>query len=143
MPEKSPSVLREPMEVLYAGQLKALAKADKHPRPPGWQLSPRAVRDFICGRVKPKIPRKFYGDDTLVERAIIGLAGNRGLMLAGEPGTAKTMLSELLAAAISGNSTCTIQGSAGTTEDQIKYSWNYALLLAEGPTRKAMVESPL
>ena len=79
----------------------------------------------------------------MVERAIIGLSSNRGLMLVGEPGTAKSMLSELLAAAISGTSVNAIQGSAGTTEDQIKYSWNYALLLAEGPTPRALVASPL
>src|SRR5579859_7937214 len=57
----------------------------------------------------------FFGDDTLVERAIITLAGNRGLLLVGEPRTAKSMLSELLAAAISGTSLNTIQGTAGTT----------------------------
>ncbi len=61
----------------------------------------------------------------------------------GEPGTAKTMLSELLSAAISGVSTNTIQGTAGTTEDMIKYSWNYALLLANGPSREALVPAPL
>lgn len=143
MAKSSEKSLRPPAEVQYADELAALAKADKDPRPPGWKLSPRAVRDFVCGRDKPKVLRKFYGDDAMVERAIITLAGNRGLLLVGEPGTAKSMLSELLAAAISGNSTNTIQGSAGTTEDQIKYSWNYALLLAEGPTRKALVEAPL
>ncbi len=140
---KKPTVLRPPAEVYYAGELAALAKADKEPRPAGWKLSPKAVRSFICGSKSPKIERKFFGDDVLVERAIIGLAGNRGLLLVGEPGTAKSMLSELLAAAISGCSTNTIQGSSGTTEDQIKYSWNYALLLAEGPTRRALVPGPL
>jgi len=140
---KSTKVLRPPAEVFYAEELAALAKADKAPRPPGWKLSPRAVRAFICGGKAPKIGRKFYGDDVVVERAIVGLAGNRGLLLVGEPGTAKSMLSELLAAAISGCSTNTIQGSSGTTEDQIKYSWNYALLLAEGPSPRALVPGPL
>jgi MoxR-like ATPase len=141
---RSPSqVLRPPAEILHAGELAALEKADKDPRPPGWKLSPKAVRSFICGSKAPKIERKFYGDDILVERAIVGLAGNRGLLLVGEPGTAKSMLSELLSAAISGCSTNTIQGSSGTTEDQIKYSWNYALLLAEGPTPRALVPGPL
>jgi MoxR-like ATPase len=137
------AVLRPAAEELYADELDALAKADKDPRPPGWTLSPRAVRNFICGSDKPKISRKFYGDDTLVERAAIGLASNRGLLLVGEPGTAKSMLSELLSAAISGTSTNVIQGSAGTTEDSIKYSWNYALLLSEGPSLRALVASPL
>jgi len=136
-------VLRPSAEELYAEELAALTNADKDPRPPGWRLSPRAVRNFICGSDKPQISRKFYGDDTLVERAAIGLAGNRGLLLVGEPGTAKSMLSELLSAAISGTSTNVIQGSAGTTEDSIKYSWNYALLLAEGPSLRALVASPL
>jgi MoxR-like ATPase len=137
------AVLRPAAEELYADELEVLAKADKDPRPPGWKLSPRAVRNFICGSDKPKLSRKFYGDDTLVERAAIGLASNRGLLLVGEPGTAKSMLSELLSAAISGSSTNVIQGSAGTTEDSIKYSWNYALLLAEGPSLRALVASPL
>jgi MoxR-like ATPase len=129
--------------VRYAGELAALAAADADPRPPGWRLSPRAVRSFVCGHERLGVERKFFGDDQLVERAVITLAGNRGLLLVGEPGTAKSMLSELLSAAVSGVSTNTIQGSAGTTEDQIKYSWNYALLLAEGPTPRAMVQSPL
>src|SRR5687768_8735512 len=137
------AVLRAPAEVLYAEELKAIARADKDPRPPGWSLSPRAVRSFICGSDKPAVTRKFFGDDAMVERAIITLAGNRGLLLVGEPGTAKSMLSELLAAAISGASTNTIQGSAGLTEDQIKYAWNYALLLAEGPSQRALVPAPL
>jgi MoxR-like ATPase len=140
---KSTKVLRPPAEIFYADELAALAKADKDPRPLGWKLSPKAVRSFICGSKSPAIGRKFFGDDILVERAIIGLAGNRGLLLVGEPGTAKSMLSELLAAAISGCSTNTIQGSSGTTEDQIKYSWNYALLLAEGPSPRALVPGPL
>jgi MoxR-like ATPase len=142
-PDRNGQVLRPPAEELYAEELAGLAKADKDARPPGWKLSPRAVRAFICGTDKPKTSRKFYGDDTLVERAIVGLASNRGLLLVGEPGTAKSMLSELLAAAIAGTSTNVIQGSAGTTEDSIKYSWNYALLLAEGPSLRALVASPL
>ena len=124
---------------------------DEGKRPLNWKLSPRAVRTFILGSQKPllldgeeiTVRKKYLGNDALVERCIITLAGNRGLMLVGEPGTAKTMLSELLSAAISGTSTNTIQGTAGTTEDMIKYSWNYALLLAKGPVREALVPSPL
>jgi len=138
--------IRVPAEVQYAGQLAALAERDaaaKEVLPPGWRLSPRAVRDFITGDPKLGIDRKFYGDDPLVDRAIVTLLGKQGLMLVGEPGTAKSMLSELLAAAVSGNSNLTIQGTAGTTEDHIRYSWNYALLLAEGPTQRALVPSPV
>ncbi len=148
--------LRPPAEIVYARELSALAANDKGPKPTGWKLSPRSVRTFIVGsegqafqhewegkRTETVITRKFYGDDVLIERATISLAGNRGLLLVGEPGTAKSMLSELMAAAIAGISTNTIQGTAGTTEDQIKYSWNYALLLAEGPSQRALVPAPL
>jgi MoxR-like ATPase len=138
-----PSVQRPPAEVMYEAELATLAAADEAPRPPGWRLSPRAVRTFILGEPRLGIRRKFVGDASLVDRAMVALATNRGLMLVGEPGTAKSLLSELLSAAISGRSTLTIQGSAGTTDDQIRYSWNYALLLAEGPTTRALVPAPL
>src|SRR5687768_7554034 len=137
------SILRAPAEQTYEAELAALADKDDGNRPRGWRLSPRSVRTFIVGDRKLKISRKFYGDDALIDRCIVTLMSNRGLLLVGEPGTAKSMLSELLAAAISGKSVCTIQGTAGTTEDQIKYSWNYALLLAEGPTPHALVRGPI
>lgn len=143
MKSNGKDVLRPPAEVRFADELRSLAASDRAERPEGWKLSPRAVRSFICGSENPRITRKFYGDDALVERAVVGLLSDRGLLLVGEPGTAKSMLSELLAAAISGTSTNTIQGTAGTTEDQIKYSWNYALLLNEGPSLRALVPSPL
>ena len=84
------SILRPPAEVQYAQELAALAKADRDPRPAGWTLSPRAVRSFICGCEKPLIERKFFGDGALVERAIITLAGNRGLLLVGDGGQVVT-----------------------------------------------------
>ena len=141
-------ILRPAAEQRYAQELAALALWDAgNPRPQGWKLSPKAVRLFILGSRSPiegvTIGKKYLGNDALVERCIITLAGNRGLMLVGEPGTAKTMLSELLSAAICGCSTNTVQGTAGTTEDMIKYSWNYAMLLAKGPCREALVPSPL
>lgn len=136
-------VLRAPAEQTYAAEFARLAGADVDPKPVGWKLSPRSVRSFIVGDQKLDVKRKFYGDDALIDRCIVTLMSDRGLMLVGEPGTAKSMLSELLAAAISGKSTCTIQGTAGTTEDQIKYGWNYALLLAEGPTTRALVRGPV
>jgi MoxR-like ATPase len=101
------------------------------------------VRAFILGDDRLGVRRKFYGDDALIDRCIVTLMSSRGLLLVGEPGTAKSMLSELLATAVSGQSTCVIQGTAGTTEDQIKYSWNYALLLAEGPSQRALVRGPI
>ena len=144
-------MMRPPMEVQYREELEALAQRDTARKPIGWKLSPQAVKTFILGSKQPipygdgeiTIRKKYYGNDALIERCIVTLAGNRGLMLVGEPGTAKSMLSELLSAAISGVSTNTIQGTAGTTEDMIKYSWNYAMLLDRGPVREALVPSPL
>ena len=138
--------LRPAAEERWADELAALAAADADSGaeiPRGWRLSPRSVRTFIVGDGDLGITRKFYGDDPLIDRAIVTLLGRQGLMLIGEPGTAKSMLSELLAAAICGTSTLTIQGSAGTTEDHVRYSWNYALLIAEGPSRRALVPSPV
>lgn len=135
--------VRAPAEERYADELSRLAAGDAFPRPPGWRLSPRAVRRFLLGDASIGISRKFYGDDPLVDRAIVSLMSNQGLMLVGEPGTAKSMLSELLAAAISGTSALVVQGSSGTTEDHLRYGWNYALLLAEGPSVRALVPSPV
>ncbi|MGW1099901.1 ATP-binding protein [Streptomyces sp. NPDC002455] len=150
-----------PPEDRYGTELAFLAAHDPGPRPPGWLLTPRAVVTFVMGSAGeplglPKsaqpgagVPRrlvieqKFVGERALVERCVVTLAGERGLLLVGEPGTAKSMLSELLSAAVCGTSGLTVQGTAGTTEDQLKYGWNYALLLAQGPTEEALVPSPV
>ncbi len=132
---------RPPAEHLYADELARLKKSDRDPRPPGWQMSMKAVRRFIIG--DRDIRAKIVCAPSLIERAMVTLASNRALLLVGEPGTAKSLLSELLASAICGSSLLTIQGSAATTEDQIKYGWNYALLLAEGPSPRALVPSAL
>lgn len=136
-------VQRPPAEIRYAGELARLRAADTADRPPGWALSVQAARRFVVGDAKLGVSRKFVGDPSLIDRALITLATSRGLMLVGEPGTAKSLLSELLAAAVSGDSTLTIQGGAATTEDQIRYSWNYALLVADGPSTKSLVPAPL
>jgi MoxR-like ATPase len=139
--------IRLPAERKYEAELKALADADKAARPPGWALSPRAVETYILGSDKPiggaPITPKYVGDRSIVQVAIATLASDRALMLAGEPGTAKSWLSEHLSAAISGTSALVVQGTAGTSEEHIKYGWNYALLLAEGPSPKALVASPV
>ncbi|MEU0627613.1 AAA family ATPase [Streptomyces sp. NPDC005989] len=136
-------VQRPPAEVRYAEELAALRADDRDPRPPGWELSLRAARRFIIGDADTGIDRKFVGNPSLVDRALVTLATSRGLMLVGEPGTAKSLLSELIAAAVSGDSTLTVQGGAATTEEQIKYGWNYALLVAEGPSPRSLVPAPM
>jgi MoxR-like ATPase len=139
--------LRLPAERKYEAELQALAANDKAARPPGWALSPKAVETYILGGDKPvggvAITPKYIGDRALVQVAIATLASDRALMLIGEPGTAKSWLSEHLSAAVSGTSALIVQGTAGTSEEHIKYSWNYALLLAEGPSQKALVPSPV
>ncbi|MFF4954710.1 AAA family ATPase [Streptomyces chattanoogensis] len=134
---------RPPAEVRFADELARLRDGDDGHRPPGWALSLDAARRFIVGDDKRGVSRKFVGDPALVDRALVTLATSRGLMLVGEPGTAKSLLSELIAAAVSGASTLTVQGGAATTEDQIKYSWNYALLVSEGPSPRSLVPAPM
>jgi MoxR-like ATPase len=136
-------VQRPPAEVRWADELERLRASDTAERPPGWSLSLDAARRFIVGDPRAKIERKFVGDPSLIDRALVTLATSRGLLLIGEPGTAKSLLSELLAAAVSGDSTLTIQGGAATTEDQIRYGWNYALLVAEGPSERSLVPAPM
>ncbi|MDE7159112.1 MAG: AAA family ATPase [Clostridiales bacterium] len=138
-------ILKPLVEQIYADEIAALIKNDTDKKPLGWKMSPRAVRTFIIGGKagNTEITRKFYGDDAMVERAVVTLASNRPLMLVGEPGTAKTMLSELLSAAICGVSDNTVQGSVGTTEENIKYSWNYSMLLSSGPSRDALIKAPV
>ncbi|MBN1802460.1 MAG: AAA family ATPase [Candidatus Lokiarchaeota archaeon] len=152
--EDAKTKIRTPVEELKADEILALIQNDTYPKPPNWQLSPKMVELFILGSneefklqkngsvEKIKITPKFFGDRNLVQKSIVTLTSERALMLIGEPGTAKSWLSEHLAAAISGKSTYLIQGTAGTTEDQIRYSWNYALLVSEGPSPKSLVPSP-
>ncbi|MBV9892668.1 MAG: AAA family ATPase [Chloroflexi bacterium] len=144
-----------PAETVYAAELAFLAAWDTGARPPGWSLTPRAAVIFVTGsgdealhlphkkRSSMRITPKFVGQRNLVERAIVTLAGERGLLLVGEPGTAKSMLSELLAAAVCGTSALTVQGTAGSTEEHLRYGWNYALLIAKGPHPEALVPSPV
>ena len=138
-------VLRQHAEAQFKAELDALAATDDRPRPPKWKLSPWAVATYVLGGAAggTTITPKYIGKRRIVEVAIATLATDRALLLLGVPGTAKSWLSEHLAAAISGDSTQTVQGTAGTSEEQIRYGWNYALLLAKGPSREAMVPSPV
>ena len=140
------NVQRLPAEELFQKELDALIAAEKDEIPTGWRMSPRSVLTYITGGKKVKgveITPKYMGNRRLVEIAIATLVTDRALLLIGEPGTAKSWLSEHLAAAVNGDSTKVVQGTAGTTEEQIRYSWNYAMLIAKGPSPEAMVKSPI
>jgi MoxR-like ATPase len=141
----SNNILRLPAEELYKDEIAALIADDKDDKPANWQMSPRQVLKFITGGKAGKtvITPKYIGHDRLVEIAIATLLTDRALLLIGEPGTAKSWLSENLSAAVCNNSGRVIQGTAGTSEEQIRYSWNYALLLANGPSEEALLKSPI
>ncbi|WP_405012956.1 AAA family ATPase [Kitasatospora sp. NBC_01539] len=143
---RSSEVLRLHAEDAFAAELSALAAADDRPRPARWRLSPWAVATYLLGGELPDgtvITPKYVGPRRIVEVAVTTLATDRALLLLGVPGTAKTWVSEHLAAAISGDSTLLVQGTAGTPEEAVRYGWNYAQLLANGPSREALVPSPV
>jgi MoxR-like ATPase len=140
------AILREHAEQQFAEELAALKRVDDRTRPPNWQLSPWAVATYLLGGTLEdgfEVSPKYIGNRRLMEIAIATLATDRALLLLGVPGTAKSWVSEHLAAAISGDSTLLIQGTAGTSEEAIRYGWNYARLLADGPSLQALVPSPL
>ncbi len=140
------AVLRRHAEDLYAAELAALIRADDGPRPPNWRMTPRMVAPYLMGGTLPDgtaITPKYIGQRRIIETAVATLATDRALLLYGLPGTAKSWVSEHLAAAISGDSTRLVQGTAGIAEEAMRYGWNYALLLAKGPCPEALVESPV
>ena len=139
-------VLRRHAEQEYADELTELREADDRPRPPNWRLSPWAVKLYVLGGQLPNgatIGPKYVGNARLIEIAVATLATDRALLLMGLPGTAKSWVSEHLAAAICGDSTRLVQGTAGTDETSLRYGWNYARLLAEGPSERALVATPV
>ncbi|TCS09361.1 AAA family ATPase [Caulobacter sp. BK020] len=139
-------ILRLPAETIYAAELDALKRKDDAPPPRGWAMSPKAVVTYLMGGKAADgtpITAKYVGDRRLIETAVATLATDRALLLLGVPGTAKSWVSEHLAAAICGDSSLVIQCTAGTDENQIRYGWNYAQLLANGPSREALVPTPL
>jgi len=138
--------LRRAAEDLFANELEALSREDDRTRPANWRLSPRAVVSYLMGGKTAsgvEITPKYIGNRRLIETAVATLATDRALLLLGVPGTAKSWVSEHLAAAVSGDSTMVVQCTAGTDENQIRYGWNYAQLLAHGPSRQALVPTPL
>ncbi|RUW07984.1 MULTISPECIES: AAA family ATPase [unclassified Mesorhizobium] len=140
------AAIRLPAEQVYASELQALARDDDRQKPAGWSLSPKAVLTYLMGGKAGDgtlITPKYVGRRQLMETAVATLATDRALLLLGVPGTAKSWVSEHLAGAIMGNSTLIVQCTAGTDENQIRYGWNYAQLLAKGPSQEALVPTPL
>ena len=140
------AAIRLPAEQVYAAELQALARGDDRQKPAGWSLSPKAVLTYLMGGKASDgtvISPKYVGRRQLMETAVATLATDRALLLLGVPGTAKSWVSEHLAGAIMGNSTLVVQCTAGTDENQIRYGWNYAQLLAKGPSQEALVPTPL
>lgn len=139
-------VLRGHAEDIYALELEELKKQDSGKRPANWLLTPQSVVTYLVGGILKngfEVSPKYIGNRRLMEIAVATLTTDRALLLYGLPGTAKSWVSEHLAAGISGDSTLIIQGTAGTSEEAIRYGWNYARLLAEGPSEKALVETPV
>ncbi|TAD91755.1 MAG: ATPase [Bacteroidetes bacterium] len=142
----SEQVIRQSAEQAFAHELDELQKQDTSERPENWNLSPQAVLRYLMGgrlRNGFVVQPKYIGNQRLMEIAIATLTTDRALLLYGLPGTAKSWVSEHLAAAITGNSNLVVQGTAGTGEEQIRYGWNYALLLSKGPVPEAVVETPV
>lgn len=139
-------VMRQHAELQYAEELDALRRQETRPRPENWALSPWSVVRYLMGGTLDDgfvVSPKYIGSPRLMEIAVATLATDRALLLYGVPGTAKSWVSEHLAAAVSGDSTLLIQGTAGTSEEQLRYGWNYAQLLSAGPSEQALVPSPL
>ncbi|MEM7112463.1 MAG: AAA family ATPase [Chloroflexota bacterium] len=139
-------ILRQHAEHQYAHELHELEQYDTRPKPQNWRLSPWAVATYLLGGTLDngfEITPKYIGNPRLMEIAIATLTTDRALLLLGVPGTGKTWVAEHLAAAISDTSTLLVQGTAGTSEEAMRYGWNYASLLASGPTADAMVPSPI
>ena len=136
-------VQRIPSEVRFAEELERLRQQDEFPVPPGWRMSPIAVEKFISGDDGLKVARKFVAESGVVRRIVISLCTNRGCFMVGEPGTAKSWVSELLAAAVSGDSTLVIQGSAVTSVSQLLYDWDHSRLSATGTRKNALIPGPL
>jgi len=144
--DSSGALIRAHAEAQFAEELEALRAEDSKPRPEGWSLSPWAVVTYLMGGSLEsgfKVSPKYFGARRLMEVAVATLVTDRALLLVGVPGTGKSWVSEHLAAAICGDSTLLIQGTAGMGEEAIRYGWNYAELLAKGPSERALVESPL
>ena len=142
----SNSILRLSAEQQFAQEIEELKKQDKHIKPVNWLLSPHGVITYLMGGKLAngfEITPKYIGNRRLMEIAVATLTTDRALLLYGLPGTAKSWVSEHISAAITGDSNLVIQGTAGTSEESVRYGWNYAMLLSAGPVAEAIVETPV
>jgi MoxR-like ATPase len=142
----SSNILRSSAEQQFAQEIEELKKQDTNKKPVNWLLSPQAVVTYLMGCTLDNgfiVSPKYIGNRRLMEIAVATLTTDRALLLYGLPGTAKSWVSEHISAAISGNSALVIQGTAGTSEESVRYGWNYAQLLSAGPTPEAIVETPV
>lgn len=140
------NILRQTAEMQFAEEIEEIKKQDKHQIPVNWQMSPQAVVKYLIGGKLPNgfvVSPKYIGNQRLMEIAVATLTTDRALLLYGLPGTAKSWVSEHITAAITGNSGLVVQGTAGTSEESVRYGWNYALLLSKGPVPEAIVETPV
>jgi MoxR-like ATPase len=139
-------IIRAYAEDRYAEELSEIRKSDNAKRPENWLMSPQAVVTYLVGGTLPNkfvVMPKYIGSRRLMEIAVATLVTDRALLLYGLPGTAKSWVSEHISAAVSGNSTLLIQGTAGAGEETIRYGWNYARLIAEGPSEASLVVTPM
>lgn len=139
-------ILRQHAENQFKNELETLIAEDTGKVPLHWRMSPASVVTYLMGGTSKSgvpITPKYIGSKRLMEIAVATLLTDRALLLYGLPGTGKSWVSEHLTAAISGDSTMLIQGTAGTGEESLRYGWDYAQLLAKGPSKNALVITPV
>ena len=130
----------------HAEELAELAKADNRQRPPNWKLSPWAVRTYLLGGTLHNgfvVTPKYIGNRR-ADRDRRRDAGDRPRAAAvWRAGDGKIWVASTWRRRSAASLTLLVQGTAGTDEAAIRYGWNYARLLAEGPSHAALVVSPM
>jgi len=140
------SLLKQAIKDQFSEELENIKAEDTGHVPHGWQMSPQSVVKYLMGgklKNKFEVSPKYIGNQRLMEIAVATLTTDRALLLYGIPGTGKSWVSEHITVAITGDANLLVQGTAGTGEEAIRYGWNYAKLLAEGPSASALVETPV
>ena len=89
-PPRGRGLQRPAAEVLYADELNRLAEADAARPTARLAALAAGVLSSSWATRRSGIAPKFVGRRAMLERCVVALATNRGLMLIGEPGTAKS-----------------------------------------------------